>query len=246
MTAASVEQRSTQGAAVIVGASGGIGRALVEHLMLRGGHRRVYALSRSGAPPQDGACGGWIDLGSEDSVAAAAGAVDGPVTLVIVASGRLHGEGVSPERSLADVDPGALAHSFQVNAIGPSLVAKHLFPKLARGRRVVFAVLSARVGSIQDNRLGGWYGYRASKAALNMLMRTAAVELARTRPLSICVALHPGTVDTGLSRPFQRHVPPGQLQTAAASAERLLDVLDALEPKDSGGFFAYDGSPIAF
>jgi NAD(P)-dependent dehydrogenase (short-subunit alcohol dehydrogenase family) len=185
-------------------------------------------------------------LASETSIGEAFNAIKGPVDLVIVASGRLHGEGVSPERSVTELEGEALARSFQVNAIGPALVAKHLLPRLARDRRTVFAVLSARVGSISDNRLGGWYGYRASKAALNMLVRTLAVELARSRPMAVCVALHPGTVDTALSRPFQRHVPAGKLFTAAHSADRLLDVLERLEPKDSGGFYAYDGTPIPF
>ena len=219
---------------------------LVEALLRRGAYGDVYALSRSGLAPSDGAVAGRLDLASEASIATAVRGIDGPVALVLVASGRLHGEGVTPERSFAELDGEVLAQSFQVNAIGPALVAKHLAPRLAKDQRVVFAALSARVGSIGDNRLGGWYGYRASKAALNMMVRTLAVELARSRPLSVCVALHPGTVDTALSRPFQRHVPPGKLLAPALSAERLLDVLDRLEPKDSGGFYAYDGTPIPF
>ena len=139
-----------------------------------------------------------------------------------------------------------LARSFQVNAIGPALVAKHFLPRLPKDRPARFAVLSARVGSIEDNRLGGWYGYRASKAALNMLVRSLAIELARTRPLAVCVALHPGTVDTALSRPFQRNVAAQKLFTPAYAAGRLLDVLDGLGPGDSGGFYAYDGTRIPF
>ena len=128
---------------------------------------------------------------------------------------------------------------FSVNAIGPALVAKHLLPLKPRDRPSLFAALSARVGSIGDNRLGGWYGYRASKAALNMLVRTLAIEHARTRPLGICVAIHPGTVDTPLSAPFQAGVPPEKLFTPARSAASLLAVMDRLRPADTGGFFAF-------
>ncbi len=206
----------------------------------------MHALSRSGASPPTGALGGAIDITDEASIAAAAGRVPDDIDLAIVATGRLQGDGMSPERSFAALDAHALARSFQVNAIGPALVAKHVLPRLAKDRPAVFAVLSARVGSIEDNRLGGWYGYRASKAALNMLVRSLAVELARTRPLAACVALHPGTVDTALSRPFQRNVAEGKLFTAAYAAERLLGVIEGLGPKDSGGFYAYDGTCIPF
>ena len=133
-----------------------------------------------------------------------------------------------------------------MNAIGPALAAKHFAPRLARDRRAVFAVLSARVASLADNRLGGWYGYRASKAALNMTVRCLAVELARTHPHAVCVALHPGTVATGLSRPFLRGVDPRRLATPAEAAARLLTVIDGLTPADTGGFLAYDGSTIPF
>ena len=232
--------------AVVIGASGGIGRALVESLLEQRAWSNVHALSRSSAPPSEGASGGRIDITDEASIAAAMQRLSGELDLVIVASGRLQGDGMSPERSFAALDADALVRSFQVNAVGPALVAKHFLPRLARNRRATFAVLSARVGSIEDNRLGGWYGYRASKAALNMLVRTLAVELARTRPLATCVALHPGTVDTGLSRPFQRNVTAEKLFTPAHAAERLLKVIEGLGPKDSGGFYAYDGARIPF
>ncbi len=231
---------------MVVGASGGIGLALTRALVRQGGYDAVHALSRSGLEPPEGALGGQVDITDEASLTAAAAGIVGPVDMVIVASGRLQGEGLAPERSLSELTAEALALSFQVNAIGPALVAKQLIPRLPKDRRAVFAVLSARVGSIGDNRLGGWYGYRASKAALNMLVRTLAVEVARTRPLAICVALHPGTVDTALSRPFQRGVAADRLFTPERSATRLLEALDGLTPKDSGGFYAYDGSPIPF
>ena len=234
------------GAWVVVGASGGLGGALVEALLARRDGRPVHALSRSptGVPP--GAMEGQIDITDEASVARAFACIPGRLEGVIVATGRLLGEGMAPERTYAALSAEALMQSFRVNAIGPALVAKHALPRLARDRRAVFAALSARVGSIEDNRLGGWYGYRASKAALNMTVRSLAVELARTHPSAVCVALHPGTVDTGLSRPFQRNVAPQRLFTPAYAAGRLLEVVDGLTPEDSGGLYAYDGSRIPF
>jgi NAD(P)-dependent dehydrogenase (short-subunit alcohol dehydrogenase family) len=233
------------GAQVVVGASGGLGRAFVEALMARGSGP-VYGFSRQGGPLGQDVRAGRLDLTDEASIAAAVQTIAEPVELVIVATGRLHGEGLAPERSFAALDAAALAQSFAVNTIGPALVAKHLLPRVAKERRAVFAALSARVGSVGDNRLGGWYGYRASKAALNMMIRSLAIELHRTRPQAVCVALHPGTVDTALSRPFQRGVRPEKLFDAAYSAGRCLAVLDGLTPAESGGFFAYDGSPIPF
>ena len=231
--------------AVVVGAAGGIGRALAETLALRGA-AQVHALSRAVSDPPGGCIGGRIDVSDESSIAAAAERLSEPLDLVIVATGLLHDWELSPERSLAELDPQKLAKSFAVNAIGPALVAKHFSPRLAKGRRVVFAALSARVGSIEDNRLGGWYGYRASKAALNMLIRSLAIELRRTRPLAVCACLHPGTVDTALSQPFQRNVAPDKLFSPAGSATHLLDVIDGLTPEQSGGFYAYDGGRIPF
>lgn len=149
-----------------------------------------------------------------------------------------------PEKTLRAIQPEAMARMFAVNTIGPALIAKHWLPRLPKDRRAVFAVLSARVGSIGDNRLGGWHGYRASKAALNMLIANFAIEMRRTHPLAVIVALHPGTVATGLSRPFQSGVAPGQLFSPETSAAHLLDVIDRLTPEDSGGFFAWDGTRI--
>jgi NAD(P)-dependent dehydrogenase (short-subunit alcohol dehydrogenase family) len=142
------------------------------------------------------------------------------------------------------LDPAQLAHQFAINAIGPALLMKHFLPLLARNERAVFATLSARVGSISDNHLGGWYGYRASKAALNQLVRTAAIELARTRPLAICVALHPGTVDTDLSRPFAKAGL--AVRTPEEAAERLLGVIAGLTVAQTGLLVDYNGKVIAF
>ena len=218
--------------ALVIGASGGIGSALVAALRERG---PVHALSRAA---------GDLDLTDEASIAGAAERLAGaaPFDRIMVAAGLLHGDGVAPERSLRDLTADRLATSFAVNAIGPALCARYFLPLLAPDGR--FAALSARVGSISDNRLGGWYGYRASKAALNQLIRTAAIELARTRSEAVCVTLHPGTVDTAMSRPFQRGVAPGRLFTPQDSAARLLAVLDRLTPADSGGCFDWAGAPV--
>ncbi len=156
----------------------------------------------------------------------------------------LHDGDRRPERSLRELDADWMARNFAVNAIGPALVVKHAVSRLPRDRRSVVAALSARVGSISDNRIGGWYGYRASKAALNMLVRTAAIEVARSRSKALVVALHPGTVDTPLSAPFQGGVSPDTLFAPDRSAMAMLAVLDGLEPSASGRIFAWDGQEI--
>jgi NAD(P)-dependent dehydrogenase (short-subunit alcohol dehydrogenase family) len=222
-------------AAVVVGATGGIGAALVERLRGQGTHAVVRALSRA-----DG-----LDLEDEASIATAAARIaEGPPpTLVLVAAGVLH-DGFEPERSWRALSADHLMRDYRVNAVGPALVAKHLLPLMPRDRRAVFAALSARVGSIGDNRLGGWHSYRASKAALNMILRNLAVDLARTHPQAVVAGLHPGTVSTDLSGPFQKGVGPDRLFTPDYAAERLLAVLGGLTPADSGGVFAWDGARI--
>lgn len=232
--------------AVVVGASGGIGRALVARLIAEGAYAPVFALSRSGAETDGGAIAGRIDVTEEESVRAAAARVseDGPVGLTLVACGLLHGPGLAPEKALKTLDPGALAELFAVNATGPALVAKHMVPLMPRTGRSVFAALSARVGSIGDNRLGGWYGYRASKAALNQILRTLAIEVARTRPEAIVAGLHPGTVRTALSHPFRPDADSPDTVTPEAAAAHLLTVLAGLTPADSGRVFAWNGQPV--
>jgi NAD(P)-dependent dehydrogenase (short-subunit alcohol dehydrogenase family) len=234
------------GTAVVIGATGGIGSALLARL--RAEDRFEVTLGASRRPAADDPLALTLDLEDEASIAAMAARLQGqpPLRLVIVATGVLHGPGLSPEKSYRALDPAALARVFAINTIGPALVAKHLLPLMARDGRSVFAALSARVGSISDNRLGGWHAYRASKAALNMMIRTLAIEQARTRPQSICVALHPGTVDTDLSDPFQKGVPAERLFTPDQSAACLLNVIAGLRPQDSGGFFAWDGAAIPF
>lgn len=215
--------------ALVVGASGGIGSALVSALRERG---EVVGLSRSG----DG-----LELTDEASVARVIGALEGPFDLVIVATGALVLGGVGPEKSLRAVTAEGLAAQFAVNAIGPALVMKHALRLLPRDRVARLAVLSARVGSIGDNALGGWYGYRAAKAALNQLVRTASVEAARTHPQSVLVALHPGTVETGLA-PAQRAGHPSVSPEAAAG--NLLRVVGGLGPDQSGGFYDWKGEVV--
>lgn len=220
--------------AVVIGASGGIGAALADALAEEGADVLRFARSFDGER--------HLDLGDEASIAAAAARVGSP-DLVLVATGLLHDGEQGPEKALGDLDPAWLARQFAVNAIGPALVAKHFLPVMPRAGRTVFAVLSARVGSISDNKLGGWYGYRASKAALNQLVRTLSIEERRRNSSSIVVALHPGTVETALSRPFggtsrDRFKPD-------RAAVQLLDLLDGLRPPDSGKLFAWDGVEIA-
>lgn len=216
--------------AVVIGASGDIGAALADAL-----EEEDVATVRFSRPA--------LDLADEATIAAAAARAGSP-DLVIVATGLLHDAAHGPEKALRELDPAWLARQFAVNAIGPALVAKHFLPIMpAKGARSVFAVLSARVGSISDNRLGGWYGYRASKAALNQLVRTLAVEDKRRNERGIVVALHPGTVDTKLSKPFQQGG--RDLFKPDRAAVQLLDVIDALKPQDSGKLFAWDGAEIA-
>ncbi|MEM7424037.1 MAG: SDR family NAD(P)-dependent oxidoreductase [Pseudomonadota bacterium] len=214
---------------LVLGATGAIGAALSARLP------GAIRLSRA-----DGLDWTRPDRAEEALSAAAA---SGPFDLIIDATGALVIDGRGPEKQLKAIDPHAMAVQFAVNAIGPALVFKHHDVLLPRSGRSVIATLSARVGSIGDNRLGGWVSYRASKAALNQIVRTAAVEIARKRPEAIVVALHPGTVATPLSAPF---VGSRGTQTPDMAAQRLIDVLKGLSPEDSGGFFAYDGSQIPY
>jgi len=225
------------GLALVVGASGGIGGALVRALEASGRFEAVQALSRSTAPA--------LDLLEERTIQACAEALQLsglPVRLILDATGFLHNNTWNPEKSWQQLDPAHMAHSFAVNAIGPALLMKHLLPLLPREGKSVFATLSAKVGSIGDNRLGGWYSYRASKAALNQLVHTAAIELRRRHPFALCIAIHPGTVDTGLSSPFAKSGL--DVRTPDEAARRLLAVLDGLQQEDSGGFFNHDGSAL--
>ena len=224
------------GIAVVIGASGGIGSALFRPLARSPRFGQVVGLSRHT---------GSIDITDEQSIAEAAvnvRAIDMPVRLVIVATGLLHDDQLQPEKTWRQLDADRLARSFAINATGPALVAKHFLPLLPREGKSVFAAISAKVGSIGDNHLGGWYGYRAAKAALNQLIHTAAIELQRTRPDAVCVTLHPGTVATPLSAPFTAsgHDP----VTAEFAAARLLGVIDNLRAADNGRMLDHTGQPL--
>ncbi len=224
--------------ALVIGGTGGIGQALAEALRhAEPDAGTVIATSRSGPDA--------VDLLDEASIAALARRVEslpGQLTLVIDATGFLHDETFTPEKTWRHIDPAHMARSFAVNAIGPALLMKHLLPLLPARGRGVLATLSARVGSIGDNRLGGWTSYRASKAALNQIVRTQAIELRRRKPDAICVALHPGTVDTGLSGPFAARGldvrPPHEAATA------ILRVIDNLTPDDNGCFLDQNGRHV--
>jgi NAD(P)-dependent dehydrogenase (short-subunit alcohol dehydrogenase family) len=164
--------------------------------------------------------------------------------VILNCSGLLHAEALAPERSWRDLDVVQLVRLFQVNTLGVALLVKHLVPLLPRRQRSVFVTLSARVGSIEDNHLGGWYGYRASKAASNMIIKTASIEARRRHPDLVMASLHPGTVDSDLSKPFSRRVRPEKLFSPEFSCTHLCEVIASLNPGDSGGFFAWDGQPI--
>ncbi|MEB3415149.1 SDR family NAD(P)-dependent oxidoreductase [Alteriqipengyuania sp. WL0013] len=239
------DAKSPFASAAVFGASGGIGLALVEQL-LDGGATRVHAGARNPLAFDDPRVSPFpFDLTDEAAIEAAVAGFGEPPELVIVASGVLTlPDGTGPEKSLRALDGAAMAELLALNTIGPALIAKHVLPTFPRQGRHVFAALSARVGSIGDNRIGGWLSYRASKAALNMLIRNFAIELGRTRPEAVVVGLHPGTVDTSLSQPFQGNVPDKQLFSPERSAGHLLDVLSSLGPGDSGGVFDWKGERI--
>jgi len=222
--------------AIVIGASGGIGAALVQALAEEDVPVRGLARSFVGRD--------HLDLTDEASIAAAAAGLTTAPDLVVLTTGLLHEGERGPEKSMAALDADWLMRQYAINAIGPALVAKHFLPLMPRTGRCMFAVLSARVGSIGDNKLGGWYGYRAAKAALNQLIRTLAIEERRRNDRAIVVGLHPGTVDTGLSRPFQANVRADQLFTADRAAVQLLDVIEGLKAPDSGRLFDWEGKEI--
>ncbi|MEM7462703.1 MAG: SDR family NAD(P)-dependent oxidoreductase [Pseudomonadota bacterium] len=215
--------------ALVVGASGGIGRAISEELIARG--HEVMTLSRS----IDG-----LDITNEESIKRVIGGLDGQFELMVVTTGALVIENYQPEKTLKALDPNALSQQFALNAAGPALLLKHLIPFIPKDHPAVFAALSARVGSISDNRLGGWYAYRASKAALNQLIHTSAIELARSHKQLVCVALHPGTVATSLTSNYRNH----PSVTPEEAASNILGVLEHLTPAETGSFIDANGKPI--
>lgn len=223
--------------AVVIGANGGIGSALLDAIRDDRRCSEAIGLSRSSSPA--------VDLENEHSIAAASEAVRNadPVHLLINAAGFLHGGDITPEKSLREIDPATVARVFAVNATGALLVMKYFAPLLPKKGASAMVSLVARVGSITDNRLGGWYSYRASKAALAMFIKTAAIELSRTRPDAICLGMHPGTVDTRLSAPFggsEKGVPPAQ------AAAKMLQAVEQADSSAHGRQIAYDGSIIEY
>lgn len=230
---------------LVVGGQGGIGGALIDQLSSDPLIAELHVWSRQHIEGDDNAIKRVdVDITDETSIAAAAASLE-HIDLVIVATGMLHGrDGTAPEKSWKDLSVGQFTDNFLVNTIGPAMIAKHVLPRFPRRGRAVFAALSARVGSIEDNRLGGWYSYSASKAALNQVIKSLSIELSRLRPDAVCVGLHPGTVDTNLSRPFQANVDAAKLFTQSAAAGHLLKVIDGLTTEDTGGVFAWDGTRV--
>ena len=228
-----------ESSAVIIGARGGIGAALADVLEKDPNYAQVIRLHRESNPP--------VNLLDETSIAAAAASLTAahpPISLVLVATGLLHSNQNGPEKSLRELDPDWMIENFRINAVGPALVAKHFLPIMVKQGPICFAALSARVGSISDNRLGGWHSYRASKSALNMLIRNIAIEWQRKNPQSVVVGLHPGTVETALSAPFKGN-PAHERFSPARAAGDMLSVLHGLKPEQSGQIFAYDRSLVA-
>lgn len=231
----------------IIGSSGAIGSAFTQQLARLHPDATIHAFSRNEAKAlANHIIHHTIDYKSEACIeeSASLASKESPLDMVIVATGILHNVELMPEKSLRELSAEKFKILFEANTILPALIAKHFLSKLNRENRSIFAVLSARVGSISDNRLGGWYSYRASKAALNMIIKNSAIEIGRRNRKAIIVGLHPGTVDSNLSKPFQANVPDENLFTPDFSAKKLLEVLENLTVESSGKCFAWDGEEI--
>lgn len=241
----------------IVGASQGIGLGFVKKTLENQAFRKIYATYRNSETaqellsleklfPEKLVCL-HLNVTNEDSIAEGVQKIQQDIEklhLVINCVGILHEGKIKPEKSLRQINSENLLRYFEINSIGSVLLAKHLLPLLSHSDRNIFATISAKIGSIGDNYLGGWYGYRASKAALNMFMRTVAIEYSRKSPKTIVVTLHPGTTDTKLSKPFQKNVPPEKLFSVDKTVSQLLTVIENLTQNDSGHFFSWDGSRL--
>ncbi|MEO0012614.1 MAG: hypothetical protein RLZZ535_1003 [Cyanobacteriota bacterium] len=253
----SVLSEINQANALVVGASQGIGLGFVRSLLQQGNIQQIFATYRNpdtaeqllDLASQSGDCLKClqVDITAESQIAAAVKQIQESVKqlhLAIYCVGVLHDQNLTPEKSLKQIKAENLIYSFQVNSIGAVLLAKHLMPLFNKTERSIFASISAKVGSISDNRLGGWYGYRASKAALNMFLKTTAIEYSRRCPKTIVVALHPGTTDTQLSQPFQKNVPMDKLFPVEHTVDLLSQVISNLSLQDSGEFFSWDGTKL--
>lgn len=233
--------------AVVVGASGAIGYAFIELLRKQEQIKTIYALARSMTDFSDtNIVKSYIDITDEASIRKAAEQIEQPIDLIVVATGVLHAADMQPEKSLSQLSVKNFQQQFAINTVGPALVAKHFLPLLNSNSRSIFAALSARIGSIADNYLGGWYAYRCAKAALNMFIRTASIEIKRSNRQAIIVGLHPGTVDSELSKPFQKRVPKDRLFSADFAVSQLYQVILSLDEQSSGKVFAYDGKQIDY
>ena len=232
----------------VLGSSGGLGSAFVRNFEKKEGVESVLALSRKksniyGSKIKEIS----IDIESEVSIINASKQIEQKkIDIIIVATGVLQNSFLKAEKRISQIEPDAINQIFSVNAVGPILVMKHFLPLMNPDRRSVFAFLSAKVGSITDNKLGGWASYRSSKAALNMLIKTASIEIKRSLPNCIAVSLHPGTVDTNLSKPYQRGVPKDKLFSPDYAVENLLKVIDNLTIADSGCFFSWNGEKLDY
>lgn len=230
----------------IFGSSGALGEAFVNHYANTYPQATIHAFSRSPASQHANVRMHSVDYADEASIAKAAelASADGPIDLVIVATGVLHDGDVQPEKSLRDIDAANFQHIYAANTIFPALVAKHFLPKLNRKAQSVFVAISAWVGSVTHNDIGGWYAYRASKAALNMVIKNASIEVGRRNKEAVIVGLDPGTVDSKLSEPFKKYIPEGKLFSAKVAAQKLAAVIDGLSAADTGKCFTYDGSEV--
>jgi NAD(P)-dependent dehydrogenase (short-subunit alcohol dehydrogenase family) len=233
----------------IIGASGSIGGEFASQLAQNEQVKSIFAFSRSKTQFENQKIQSFfIDIEDEESIKSCANlaSADGALDIVIVATGMLHDENISPEKSLKELTKEKFEKLFSINTIAPAIIAKHFLPKLNKERRSIFGAISARVGSISDNHLGGWHAYRASKAALNMILKNAAIEIARTNKNAIIIGLHPGTVNSKLSKPFQGAVKQDKLFTPQYSVEKLLEVLKNAKNSDSGFVFDFNGVKIEF
>lgn len=230
---------------VIIGSNGAIGKGFVDFYKKQNPSNSVLSLSRNNKKAADEF---FIDIEDERSISDAADLCSkkGPFDRIIVATGILHGADFSPEKTLRNLNRENIMKVFSINTLGPALIARYFIPLMKKESASILGFLSARVGSISDNQLGGWYSYRASKAALNMIIKTLSIEVARNNKNAVIVGLHPGTVESNLSNPFQGNVPDGKLFSPEYSVTQMAEVINRLTPNDSGNCFAWDGQRIEF